>query len=361
MKDIEFLIFCTNIDVFWNNNFHDKDHCKKYPGSLSLFFLHKLCIKNKIKFISEDIAIKSNIDFTKALIIQDTRSKKSKFMIKMGATPFINTCYESPLYAFLYYDFLSYYSKHFRFKWTFSSFKYKRHNDFINYFPSFSISDEGYNINWELRKNIVLVAANKTSHQPMPIGDIRIKLKWVLKSIYKAFSPSYIIAKKNELNSKRIQAIIFFGKIKKLDLFGKGWHDETKFSARLLKDLRPIIKNLNPILCDDKHKTISNYKFAICFENTALKGYLTEKIIDCFFSGVIPIYLGATNVDDIIPRDSFIDMRNFKDFESLNNYLDNLSPKNAIQMINCGKEFLKSSEGIKYSYEYFAQTIIEKI
>ena len=361
MKNIEHLIFCTNINVFWNNNFHDKDYCKKYPGSLSLFFLHKLCVKNKIKFISEDIAIKSNIDFTKALIIKDTKSKNANLLIKKGAIPFLITCYESPLFAFLFYDFFLYYSKHFKFKWTFSSFKSIDHNDFINYFPSFSTSDEGYNINWELRKNIVLVAANKTSQQPMPSGSLWIKFKWLFKEVYKLFSPSYNIAKKNELHSKRIEAIKFFGSIGKLDLFGKGWNDITMFSSKQVVDFKPIIDNLNPILCDDKHKTISNYKFAICFENTALNGYLTEKIIDCFFSGVIPIYLGATNVNDIIPRDSFIDMRNFNDFESLNNYLENLSPNKARQMINCGKQFLKSSEGFKYSYEYFSESVIKKI
>ena len=358
MKNIEYLIFCTNINVFWNNNFHDKDHCQKYPGSLSLFFLHKLCVKKNIKFISEDIAIKSNIDFTKALIIKDTKSKNANLLIKKGATPFLITCYESPLFAFLFYDFFFYYTNRFKFKWAFSTFIPKKNYDFINYFPSFSVNEKDYNLKWDLRKNIVLVAANKSSHPSMPSGSLWIKFKWFFKEVYKLFSPSYNIAKKSELHSKRIEAIKFFGSLGKLDLFGKGWNDITRFSSKQLVDFKPIIDNLNPILCDDKHKTISNYKFAICFENTALNGYLTEKIIDCFFSGVIPIYLGATNVNDLIPRDSFIDMRNFNDFERLNNYLENLSPNKARQMINCGKIFLKSSEGFKYSYEYFSESIL---
>ena len=185
----------------------------------------------------------------------------------------------------------------------------------------------------------------------MPSGSLWIKFKWLFKEVYKLFSPSYNIAKKNELHSKRIEAIKFFGSIGKLDLFGKGWNDITMFSSKQVVDFKPIIDNLNPILCDDKHKTISNYKFAICFENTALNGYLTEKIIDCFFSGVIPIYLGATNVNDIIPRDSFIDMRNFNDFESLNNYLENLSPSKARQMINFQESTQDAQDAKKYLYD----------
>jgi len=361
MQKVEYLILCTNIDVFWNNNFHDKNHCLNYPGSLSLFYLYELCKKHNIDFISEDVAIKSNIDYSKALIIQDTRSTNAKFIIKRGATPFIISCFESPLFAFLFYDFLSFFSKGFRFKWTFSSFKSNQMNDSVVYFPSFSVNDIGYNLQWSTRKNMVLVAANKTLYSPMPKGNLKTKSKWFIKSLYKLFSPSYIKAKKNELHSKRIEAIIFFGSIGSLDLFGKFWDDKTKYSLSQLIEIKSVIDNLNPMLCTDKHKTISNYKFAICFENCALNGYLTEKIIDCFYSGVIPIYLGATNINDLVPKDSFIDMRNFSSFESLNNYLKNLSFMETNQMINRGKEFLKSSEGFKYSYEYYAKSIIEKI
>ena len=33
-----------------------------------------------------------------------------------------------------------------------------------------------------------------------------------------------------------------------------------------------------------------------------MKGYISEKIFDCFYSGTIPIYLGAKDVKTIFPK-----------------------------------------------------------
>lgn len=42
-----------------------------------------------------------------------------------------------------------------------------------------------------------------------------------------------------------------------------------------------------------KRKYISDFKFNIAFENTITKGYITEKLTDCFISGTLPIYRGG--------------------------------------------------------------------
>ena len=50
-------------------------------------------------------------------------------------------------------------------------------------------------------------------------------------------------------------------------------------------------------------------QFALCFENSILKGWVTEKIFDCLFTGTIPIYLGAPEICGHVPAECFIDMR----------------------------------------------------
>lgn len=62
------------------------------------------------------------------------------------------------------------------------------------------------------------------------------------------------------------------------------------------------------------------------------KGYITEKIFDCFFPGVIPIYWGAENVTDYIPQDTFIDRRNLKQTGSCANTLIKSPRKNITSM-----------------------------
>ena len=56
----------------------------------------------------------------------------------------------------------------------------------------------------------------------------------------------------------------------------------------------------------DKINFLSNYKFSIAMENSKADGYSTEKIIDSFLSGTIPIYYGDYMVDEYINPKAFI-------------------------------------------------------
>jgi hypothetical protein len=51
---------------------------------------------------------------------------------------------------------------------------------------------------------------------------------------------------------------------------------------------------------------ISQYKFIICFENTKEDNYITEKIINPFLAGTIPIYWGTDSRNDIFNQDAYL-------------------------------------------------------
>ncbi|MCK9567803.1 glycosyltransferase family 10 [Candidatus Pacearchaeota archaeon] len=65
----------------------------------------------------------------------------------------------------------------------------------------------------------------------------------------------------------------------------------------------------------EKIRVLSRYRFGICTENTYdpiySHNYFTEKPLHVMYSGTVPLYLGAYNVDDILPKDTFFDLRNF--------------------------------------------------
>lgn len=58
-------------------------------------------------------------------------------------------------------------------------------------------------------------------------------------------------------------------------------------------------------------KLISQYKFTICFENSKNEGYLTEKLINAFVAGTVPIYWGAPNVHKLINPNSFLNLDHY--------------------------------------------------
>ena len=70
-----------------------------------------------------------------------------------------------------------------------------------------------------------------------------------------------------------------------LDLFGRGFNK---------------IKNKEEGLCD--------YMFSVAIENAQYKTYFTEKILDCFATGTIPIYFGAPDIGNYFNLDGIINL-----------------------------------------------------
>ncbi len=129
-----------------------------------------------------------------------------------------------------------------------------------------------------------------------------------------------------ELYSERIKAIEFFEKNipDKFYLYGRGWNRAKKYS---LKEAIFGYKKYCTYKGEakDKIKLLSIFKYCLCFENsTNVKGYITEKIFDCFKARCVPIYWGASNIENYIPKDCFIDFRNFGNYEKLLNFLNSI-------------------------------------
>jgi glycosyltransferase involved in cell wall biosynthesis len=88
----------------------------------------------------------------------------------------------------------------------------------------------------------------------------------------------------NEIVNKGIQGV---------DIFGVG-----------IKEIRGKIDALR------------DYKYSIAIENGIYKNYFTEKILDCFLTGTIPIYNGTTNIGD------FFNPKGFYIFENKQQLID---------------------------------------
>merc|ERR550532_2882756 len=57
----------------------------------------------------------------------------------------------------------------------------------------------------------------------------------------------------------------------------------------------------------DKHGALKKYRVYMALENVMEPGYVTEKIMDGYMAGTVNVYLGASDLADYVPSDSFID------------------------------------------------------
>ena len=152
-----------------------------------------------------------------------------------------------------------------------------------------------------------------------------------------------------ELYSERRKAILFFQEnySEEFDFYGKSW-DGSGFTA-----FKGAI--------DNKLEILSQYKFSICYENSSLNGWISEKIFDSFFAGCVPIYLGAPNITDYIPANTFIDRRHFSDYARLYDFINNMGESEYNEYLNNIEAFLKSDSFKKFTRKSFAQDLARVI
>lgn len=67
----------------------------------------------------------------------------------------------------------------------------------------------------------------------------------------------------------------------------------------------------------DKYSFQKQYKFSIAFENSSSSGYTTEKILQAFAAGTIPIYWGDPNVGKEFNTGAFINCHDYSSFEDV--------------------------------------------
>lgn len=176
-----------------------------------------------------------------------------------------------------------------------------------------------------------------------------------------------------ELYSERLKTIRWFeaNHPENFDLYGVGW-DQWSPSNGYLKFLSSKVSFVSNLFAPkfscykgkvaSKKRTLSKYKFAICYENAQkIPGYITEKIFDCFFAGCVPVYWGAPNITDHIPKECFIDRRDFSSHEELYGYLENMCEKKYLEYQENITDFIFSTKADPYRAETFANTIVEQV
>lgn len=166
--------------------------------------------------------------------------------------------------------------------------------------------------------------------------DIQKIRKEAIKNNNKKFCAAVISSNKTS-EYFRFNFINQLNKYKKIDMGGKAFNN---VGGRV----------------KDKIRFLSSYKFSFSMENTKGDGYITEKIIDSFLAGTIPIYYGDYMVDEYINPKAFILIKGERDIKQKIDYIKKIDNNNALY-----HSLLKENIFIKNYQEIIDENFQEKI
>lgn len=72
---------------------------------------------------------------------------------------------------------------------------------------------------------------------------------------------------------------------------------------------------------EKKEEGLKDYMFSVCIENAIYDSYFTEKILDCFSTGTIPIYKGTRKILDYYDGNGIIFLDDLSDLSDLTSEL----------------------------------------
>jgi hypothetical protein len=154
-------------------------------------------------------------------------------------------------------------------------------------------------------------------HIPPPFGA------WVNgeeRQVYnKTKNISFIASNKNmcEEHAFRHEMVNKFGKF--CDVFGRGRKEISK-----------------------KIEGLADYRFSFCMENHVTNLYYTEKLLDCFLSGTIPIFYGSRSISNVFDSNGIIWLNDILNgnvnINNLNESLYNSKIESVIKNFNIANE-----------------------
>lgn len=147
------------------------------------------------------------------------------------------------------------------------------------------------------------------------------------------------------------------------DLYGMGWNApcisyEKWFGYPRFPSWRGEIDDT----WDAKVHKIASYKFALCFENNASEpGYISEKLTDCFCARCVPVYYGSKGTERLIPRDAWIDVRDFRTLADLGTFLGGMDETCYHRYMAAIDRFMRSDRLDFFSTDHLFGVIADRL
>lgn len=349
-SDIEkIVVIDTDVPYEQNNMFFDKRLNAPNRFLWPWTYLKAQCEKAGIRMMTSDTYLSLVNKPRRALLMSvHMVGKNTSALIRSGLHPAIIFGFENPLYACRFYFNLRRFTQDFDHAYVWSGARERLAPRTI--FHDAAFRPHAYPLNFRVEANFI----NRKFLATISRNNQLHKARRLYVRIANLFRPFPTLVNR-ELYLDRLKAIRFFSENPEFDLYGEWWDRPVRYES----GVDPRITRCYRGYTIDKLATLQNYKFSICFENTIFGGYVTEKIMDCFFAGAIPVYYGAPDVAKYIPAELFIDFRKFRSYTELDNYLKGINEKTYNAYITKINRFISSGGYYPFSQEKFAKEIIE--
>ena len=205
---------------------------------------------------------------------------------------------------------------------------------------------------WQNRKFLVSITSNKALVRSFTRFFDRPREVSVKREIASRLYPP--IAADQYLERLRVAA--HFGQ--RVDVFGQGWQRHHPAVPLVLHNA--VLRAYRGAVAE-KLEMLAQYRFSLCLENSVFEGYVSEKIFDCFFTGTIPIYLGAPDIHRYVPPEAFIDLQQFGTYGELESFLDGLDEPAMRRYVEAAQDFVRSAEYAPFTAECFAQQMVQLV
>ncbi len=207
---------------------------------------------------------------------------------------------------------------------------------------------------WPRRRFLVTIIANK--------AIVRSFRRWFDRprevSVKRELASRFYSPLRSDLYLERLRAIAYFRKRPDFDVFGQAWN---RRHPAVPASLHEAVLGAYHGPAAGKLATLSQYRYALCYENSRFPGYISEKIFDCFFAGTIPLYLGAPDIEKYVPPDTFIDLRQFTGYPEVEQFLDGLDELDARRYLEAAAQFVHSPAFLRFAHERFAADMVDAL
>ncbi|OGC94445.1 MAG: hypothetical protein A2W25_08730 [candidate division Zixibacteria bacterium RBG_16_53_22] len=352
------VVYDTGQPLFQGNRILDPVFAARFPGASFLPVLKGYLEEQDCTMMTADVFLADRNANVEAFCLSEAVTPLIRRLIERGVDPKVVLCGESPNVIPWFYHRLDTFIRPFRHAFLFRGFS-SRVPTSVTFHPFLWPNSRDAMLEgppWVERGLLVMVVGNKGRYIIDPRKPfrslVRASINWSKWRYYRTLDPLFCFP---DLYKARLDAIAHFCGRADFRLFGKGWEQKTML-VRRGKRLRFYTA---PGECEDKIAIMAKFRFALCFENCAFPGYVTEKIFDCLLAGCVPVYFGAPDITDFIPKECFIDFRDFRDFGELEKALREFPEHEWDAKRQAIREFLSSNMFRSHRQESFASELAQ--